>query len=454
MIEQWLTSIAPGAAPAAMHPSPDDFMTSDPGVLSDLNARGLLHQFTFADQPDWLARQSVTAYAGFDPTADSLHIGHMLPALGLARLQRAGHRPIAVVGGGTGLIGDPSGKGSERPMLTRDEIAANTLGIAAQLRRLLDFEGPRAARLVDNADWLCRLNLVEFLRDIGKHFTVNAMVQRDSVQLRLRTEQGISFTEFTYALLQAYDFLELFDRFDCRLQIGGSDQWGNILDGRELIRVLRGADAHGLTQVLVTKADGSKFGKSEAGNIWLDPRRTTPYRFHQFWLNTDDADAVRYLRFFTFLDMEEIAAIEARHLADPSRREAQRALADEVTAMVHGQGAVEAARRAAAVLFEGGDLRELSASELEEGLGEAPRVPAPRADLGSPRLDLPSALLLCGLVKSKGEARTHIQNGAVAVNQRVETDARRVLTSDDLLANRFVVLRRGKKNYSLIDVQG
>lgn len=428
-------------------------MTSDTGVLSDLNARGLLHQFTFADQPDWLARQSVTAYAGFDPTADSLHIGHMLPALGLARLQRAGHRPIAVVGGGTGLIGDPSGKGSERPMLTRDEIAANAQGIAAQLRRLVDFDGPRAARLVDNSEWLCRLNLVEFLRDIGKHFTVNAMVQRDSVQLRLRTEQGISFTEFTYALLQAYDFLELFDRFDCRLQIGGSDQWGNILDGRELIRLLRGADAHGLTQVLVTKADGSKFGKSEAGNVWLDPRRTSPYRFHQFWLNTDDADAVRYLRFFTFLGLEEIAAIETRHLADPSRREAQRTLADEVTAMVHGQAAVEAARRAAAVLFEGGDLRELSASDLEEGLGEAPRVPAPRADLGSPRLDLPSALLLCGLVKSKGEARTHIQNGAVAVNQKVETDARRVLTSEDLLANRFVVLRRGKKNYSLIDVQ-
>lgn len=429
-------------------------MSTDHGVVSDLRARGLLHQFTFADQPDWLFRNSVTAYAGFDPTADSLHIGHMLPALGLARLQRAGHRPIAVVGGGTGLIGDPSGKASERPMLTRDEIVANTEGIAAQLRRLLDFDGPRAARLVDNAEWLCRLNLVEFLRDIGKHFTVNTMVQRDSVQLRLRTEQGISFTEFTYALLQAYDFLELFDRHDCRLQIGGSDQWGNILDGRELIRVLRGAEAHGLTQVLVTKADGSKFGKSESGNVWLDPRRTSPYRFHQFWLNTDDADAVRYLKFFTFLEVEEIAAIESRHLADPSRREAQRTLADEVTALVHGKDAVTAARRAASVLFEGGDLRELSASELEEGLGEAPRVAAPREDFGSPRLDLPSALVLCGLARSKSEARTHVQNGAVAVNQKVETDARRVLTTEDLLADRFVVLRRGKKHYSLIEVRG
>lgn len=429
-------------------------MNTDLGVLSDLRTRGLLHQFTFGDQPDWLARASVTVYAGFDPTADSLHIGHLLPALGLARLQQAGHRPIAVVGGGTGLIGDPSGKANERPMLTREEIEANAAGIGAQLRRLLDFDGPRAAIMVDNSEWLCRLNLVEFLRDVGKHFTVNTMVQRDSVQLRLRTEQGISFTEFTYALLQAYDFLELFDRHGCRLQIGGSDQWGNILDGRELIRVLRNEEAHGLTQVLVTKSDGSKFGKSEAGNVWLDPKRTSPYRFHQFWLNTDDADVLRYLRFFTFLGLDEIAALEASHLADPSRRGAQRALADHVTALVHGDDAVRAARRTASVLFEGGDLRSLSASELEQGLSEAPRVRAPRGDLGSPRLDLSAALVLCGLVKSKSEARTHIQNGAVAVNQGLENDPRRVLSADDLLAGRFVVLRRGKKNYSLIEFEG
>lgn len=428
-------------------------MSAESGVLSQLRARGLLHQYTFGEQADWLERRPVTVYAGFDPTADSLHIGHLLPALGLARLQRAGHRPIAVVGGGTGLIGDPSGKASERPMLSREEIQANTEGIARQLERLLEFDGPRAARLVDNAEWLCQLHLVEFLRDIGKHFTVNSMVQRDSVQLRLQSEQGISFTEFTYALLQAYDFLELFDRFDCRLQIGGSDQWGNILDGRELIRVLRNDEAHGLTQVLVTRSDGSKFGKSESGNVWLDPRRTSPYRFHQFWLNVDDADVVKYLKFFTFSSLDEIAGLEARHLADPSKREAQHALADSVTAMIHGQDAVDAARRAAAVLFEGGDLRGLSASELQEGLGEAPRVSAPRADLGSPRLDLPSALVLCGLVKSKSEARTHIQNGAVAVNQQIETDPRRTLAAEDLLAGRFVVLRRGKKNFTLIEIQ-
>ncbi len=427
-------------------------MSTNLGVLADFRARELLHQFTFGDQPDWLATRSVTAYAGFDPTADSLHIGHLLPALGLARLQRAGHRPIAVVGGGTGLIGDPSGKASERPMLTRDDIAANTAGIAAQLRRLLDFEGPRGAVLVDNAEWLCQLRLVDFLRDIGKHFTVNTMVQRDSVQLRLATEQGISFTEFTYALLQAFDFLELFDRYGCRLQIGGSDQWGNILDGRELIRVLRGAEAHGLTQVLVTKADGSKFGKSESGNVWLDPKRTSPYRFHQFWLNVDDADAVRYLKFFTFLPVEEIDLLGARHASDPAKREAQRALADAVTELVHGADALQSVKRAAAVLFEGGDLRVLNAAELEDGLGEAPRVPAPRADFGTPRLDLPSALVLAGLVKSKGEARTHIQNGAVAINQQVEKDVRRVLSAADLLAGRYVVLRRGKKNYGLIEL--
>lgn len=426
-------------------------MSADLGVLSDFRARGLLHQFTFAEQPDWLERTRVTAYAGFDPTADSLHIGHLLPALGLARLQRSGHRPIAVVGGGTGMIGDPSGKPSERPMLSRAEIQANSAAIAVQLRRVLDFDGPNPAVLVDNVEWLGRVNLIEFLRDVGKHFTVNSMVQRDSVQLRLASEQGISFTEFTYALLQAYDFLELFDRFGCRLQIGGSDQWGNILDGRELIRVLRNEEAHGLTQVLVTKSDGSKFGKSESGNVWLDPRRTSPYRFHQFWLNVDDTDAVRYLKYFTFLEVEEINSLESSHRSDPSKREAQRRLADAVTAMVHGEEAVRAARRAASVLFEGGDLRELSAIELEDGLGEAPRVRASLSDLVPSGLDLPSALVRCGLVKSKSEARTHIENGAVAINQRIEQDTKRRLTEADLLAGRFVVLRRGKKNFTLIE---
>lgn len=427
-------------------------MSSAPDFLVDLRARGLLHQATFDLSDPWLTQRSVAAYAGFDPTADSLHIGHLLPALGLRRLQLAGHRPIAVAGGGTGLIGDPSGKATERPMLSADTIRSNTAAIGKQLESLLDFEGPKAARLVDNAEWLCGLNLVEFLRDIGKHFSVNAMVQRDSVQLRLASrDQGISFTEFTYALLQAYDFLELFDRFGCMLQIGGSDQWGNILDGKHLIRVLRGAEAHGLTQVLVTKSDGSKFGKSESGNIWLDPKRTSPYQFHQFWLNVDDADAIRYLKFFTFLDLPHIAGIAAESERVPSQRLAQRKLADEVTRIVHGRDAVEAARRTASILFEGGDLRELSAAELEDGLSEAPRVAIPRDQLTAATVDLVSAVVMAGLAKSKSEARTHITNGAVSLNQLPVTDTKRVLGLADLLADRFVLLRRGKKNYSLLD---
>ena len=429
-------------------------MPVSPDLVGDLQARGLLHQATFDLDDPWLCEGSVTAYAGFDPTADSLHIGHLLPALGLRRLQLAGHRPIAVAGGGTGLIGDPSGKATERPMLTVDAIRANTQAIGRQLSSLLDFDGDLAARLVDNAEWLCKLNLVEFLRDIGKHFSVNAMVQRDSVQLRLASrDQGISFTEFTYALLQAYDFLELHDRFGCRLQIGGSDQWGNILDGKHLIRVLRGAEAHGLTQVLVTKSDGSKFGKSESGNIWLDPKRTSPYQFHQFWLNVEDADAVRYLKFFTFLELEEIGGIEAENQRDPSRRHAQRALADAVTALVHGQAAVTAAKRTAAILFEGGDLRELTAEQLEDGLREAPRANIDRAQISAGTLDLVSAVVVAGLAKSKSEARTHVTNGAVSLNQAVVTDAKRILGPEDLLTGRFVLLRRGKKHYSLLDAQ-
>lgn len=430
-------------------------MGAAPDFVGDLQARGLLHQSTFEPHDPWLRNASVTAYAGFDPTADSLHIGHLLPALGLRRLQLCGHRPIAVAGGGTGLIGDPSGKATERPMLSEEAIRSNTAAIGAQLAKLLDFEGPCAARLIDNADWLCRLNLVEFLRDIGKHFSVNAMVQRDSVQLRLASrDQGISFTEFTYALLQAYDFLELHDRFGCLLQIGGSDQWGNILDGKHLIRVLRGAEAHGLTQVLVTKSDGSKFGKSESGNIWLDPRRTSPYQFHQFWLNVDDADAIRYLKFFTFLELPEIESVAEAGGRNPSSRIPQRRLADEVTAIVHGRDAVAAARRTATVLFEGGDLRELSAQELEDGLREAPRAAIDAAQLGTPALDLVTALVVAGLAKSKTEARTHITNGAVSLNQVLVTDVKRLVEREDLLSGRFVVLRRGKKHYSLLDAQG
>jgi len=426
-----------------------------PDFVADLEARGLLHQCTATDVAELLRREPFTAYIGFDPTADSLHIGSLLPVLALMRLQRAGHFPIAVVGGGTGMIGDPSGKSAERSMLTREQIDANCAGVRAQLERFLDFTGPRAARLVNNMEWLGPLNVIEFLRDIGKHFSVNSMIQRDSVQLRLSgRDQGISFTEFTYALLQAYDFLELHDRFGCRLQVGGSDQWGNITDGVELIRRLRQGSAYGVTMPLVTRSDGSKFGKSESGNVWIDGKRTSPFAFYQFWLNVADAEAARYLRFFTFLETEAIGALEARHASRPEQREAQRELAAQVTAMVHGDAALASARRTTSVLFEGGDLRTLDAAELDEGLREAPRTPVGRDELASGTLDLPSALARTGLAPSKGQARTFIQQGAVSVNGDVVREESRKLGAADLLAGRFVVLRRGKKTYALLDVNG
>ena len=419
---------------------------------ADLEARGLVHQVTSRDAVELLRTTSMTAYIGFDPTADSLHVGSLLPVLALMRLQRAGHDPIAVVGGGTGMIGDPSGRSAERNLLTAEQLEVNLAGQKRQLERFLDFSGAHAARVVNNLDWLGKLDLIGFLRDVGKHFSVNAMTQRDSVQLRLSgRDQGISFTEFAYALLQAYDFLELFDRYGCRLQMGGSDQWGNITDGCELIRRLRQGSAFGLTMPLVTRSDGTKFGKSEAGNVWIDEKRTSPFAFYQYWLNTPDADVVRSLRYFTFIPATEIDAIGAAHERAPERREAQRRLAREVTAMVHGDAALARAQRASDVLFEGGDLRTLSPAEIAEGLADAPHTRVPAAELAGAGLDLPSALVRCGLAPSKGQARTSIEAGAVSVNHEVVKDVGRMLTQRDLLAERFVVLRRGKKTYSLID---
>ena len=430
-------------------------LVNKPDFHADLAARGLVHQVTSPDAIELLRTSSVTAYIGFDPTADSLHVGSLLPVLALVRLQRAGHEPIAVMGGGTGMIGDPSGKSSERNLLTPQLLAANLAGQRKQLERFLDFSGAHAARMVNNLDWLGKLDLIGFLRDIGKHFSVNAMTQRDSVQLRLTgRDQGISFTEFTYALLQAYDFLELFDRYGCRLQMGGSDQWGNITDGVELIRRLRQGQAYGLTMPLVTKSDGTKFGKSESGNVWIDEARTSVFAFYQFWLNTPDDDVARSLRFFTFLDVLEIDALVDHHAKHPEKREAQRVLAREVTTLVHGADALSKAERATAVLFEGGDLRTLSPAEIAEGLADAPRTGVPRAQLSGGGLDLPTALVRCGLAPSKGQARTAIEQGAVSVNHELVKDTARVLTERDLLAERFVVLRRGKKTYSLIDIAG
>ncbi len=419
----------------------------------DLTDRGLVHQATSPDLAELLRKESITAYIGFDPTAASLHVGSLLPALALARLQRAGHHPIAILGGGTGLIGDPSGKATERSMLTKDQLAVNLAGIKSQLERFLDFSGACAARLIDNADWLCKLSLVDFLRDIGKHFSVSQMVQRDSVQIRLSSrEHGISFTEFSYSLMQAYDYLELFDRFGCRLQLGGSDQWGNIVDGTDLIRRLRGGAAFGLTMPLVTKTDGTKFGKSETGNIWLDAELTRPFQMYQFWLNADDKDVGRFLRFFTFLPMAEIAGLEAQAAAQPEKRVAQKALAAAVTELVHGKGAVDSALRATTVLFEGGDLRALSADEIQDAFAGAPRSQLPRDKFVGEGIDIVSLLASSGLSQSKGQARQSVQEGAIAVNNQPAKDVAHRVRASDLIAERFLVLRRGKKTYHVVEV--
>jgi tyrosyl-tRNA synthetase len=420
--------------------------------VGDLEARGLVHQATAPELREEMAKEPFAGYVGFDPTAASLHVGSLLPVLALARLQRAGHRPIAVIGGGTGMIGDPSGKESERPMLTPERIALNLAGIRSQLERFLDFgAGTGGAVLIDNAEWLCSLSLVDFLRDVGKHFSVNAMVAKDSVRIRLESrDQGISFTEFTYSLMQAYDFLELHDRFGCRLQMGGSDQWGNIVAGTDLIRRRRGVSAYGLTLPLVTRADGKKFGKSEQGNIWLDAGLTSPYEFFQFWLNSDDADVVRYLSSFTFLPVEAIAELAAAVASDPARREAQKVLAAEVTRLVHGPEALARAERSTAVLFAGDDLSALSAQELAEAFAGSPATDLPRAALGTPEASLTAVLAQTGLAPSRGKARTDVTSGGVYVGNRRVSDPNYVLSEADLLAGGFIVLRRGKKSYCVV----
>ncbi len=330
-------------------------------LLEELKWRGQLFQHT-EQVESALDRGQVTGYVGFDPTAPSLHVGNLVPVMALVHLQRAGHRPIALVGGGTGLIGDPSGKASERPLSDETTVAANAASIKKQLEKFLDFGGPAAATMLDNAEWLTQLKAIDFMRDVGKHFTVNFMLQKESVKGRM--EAGISFTEFSYMLLQAYDFLELHRRHGVTLQMGGSDQWGNITAGTELIRRAVGGEAHGITLPLITTSTGAKFGKSEAGAVWLDPTRTSPYKFYQFWINTDDRDVGKYLRTFTLLSHEEIEGLDASAAGSPEKREAQRALARDVTARVHGDGAVRAAEEVSGLLFGGADPASLSTTAL------------------------------------------------------------------------------------------
>ncbi|MFN2606958.1 MAG: tyrosine--tRNA ligase [Acidimicrobiales bacterium] len=420
-------------------------------VMAELAWRGSVYQVTDEDLAAKLATaRPVPVYVGFDATADSLHVGHLVGAFALARFQRAGHRPIALVGGGTALVGDPSGKEAERPLLTVEEIDANAAGIRAQLERFIEFgEGPTAGVLVNNADWLRTLGLTDFLRDVGKHFTVNAMVAKESVRARLEErEQGISYTEFSYMLLQAYDFLHLHDRLGCRLQGGGSDQWGNITAGIDLTRRARGAEVWGLTWPLLTKADGTKFAKTESGAVWLDPARTSPYRFWQFWVQVDDRDVLRYLRLLTFLDRAPLAALEAEVAAHPEGRGAQRVLADEVTTAVHGRAATAAARRAADALFRG-ELRDLDESTLLDVLAEAPSTTRSRSDLAA-GLGVVDLLVGTGLEPSRSAARATVGGGGAYVNDRRVTDPDQRVGEPDLLAGGYVVLRKGKRRYHLV----
>jgi tyrosyl-tRNA synthetase len=421
-------------------------------LFSELQWRGLVYDSTHGAQ-ELLAREKVTAYSGFDPTASSLHVGHLLPIMGLARLQRFGHHPIALVGGGTGLIGDPSGKTTERTLLSAADVEGNVQGIRAQLERFLDFAAPsNPARLVDNADWLTSMSAMEFLRDVGKYFTVNYLLARESVKRRMEGDEGISYTEFSYSLLQAYDFLVLHDRYACRLQIGGSDQWGNIVGGTDLIRKLRGASAHGLVMPLLTTASGTKFGKTEAGSVWLDAVRTSPFRFYQFWLNSEDRDVVTYLKFFTLKSREDIAELEREAAEHPERREAQRALAREVTAIVHGGHQVARAEQAAAILF-GGSLVEATVDDILMVFDDAPSISIAGSSLegGIGAADL---AVRAGLAASKGEAGRLIKQGGLYVNDRRLQEERGQITMADAIGRSVIVLRKGQRERRIVRIDG
>ena len=415
-------------------------MHSKNSLLEELSWRGMVYQHTDG-LPDALATGQLSAYAGFDPTAPSLHVGNLVPVMGLAQLQRAGHRPLALVGGGTGLIGDPSGKTAERQLASVEEIENNSRAIEKQLRRFLDFDGKNAALMRDNAEWLRQLKAVEFMRDVGKHFTVNYMLAKDSVQSRI--EGGISFTEFSYMLLQAYDFLELNRREGVTLQIGGSDQWGNITAGLELIRRVEGKTAHALTMPLVTTASGTKFGKTEEGAVWLDPARTSPYKFYQYWINIEDRDAGRYLRLFTLMPRQEIEALEKLTTLAPEKREAQQAQARDVTARVHGDDAARVAEEVSRVLFGKADPTSLTEPVLRALSEEVPFAEAAETP------NLLDALVTLKLAASKSAARRLVEQGGVYVNgQRAAGDTD--LTSTKPLAGKYHLLRKGARDYGLI----
>ena len=430
-------------------------MTSRP-FLEELAWRGLLVQHT-EGAPEALAAGQVTGYCGFDPTADSLHVGNLVPIMGLVHLQRAGHRPMALVGGGTGLIGDPSGRANERPLADTGVIEANAGKIRDQLERFLDFSGSSAAQLRNNADWLVPLPAIDFLRDVGKHFSVNYMMAKDSVKSRL--EDGITFTEFAYMLLQAYDFLELHRRYGVTFQIGGSDQWGNITAGTELVRRSIGGSVHGVTFPLVTRSDGAKFGKSESGNVWLDGARTSPYRFYQFWINADDRDTARFLRYFTLMNREEVEALDRAIAERPETREAQAALAMEVTARVHGEDAAGTARDASRILFDRlADPRSLTPAALQMLRDEIPfrRLQTVRdVTIGNGeqvQASVVDMLVETGLVKSRGDAKRQIQQGAVTVNGRRFGADELSVGAGEAIAGVYFLIRKGARDVALVEL--
>lgn len=412
-------------------------------LLKDLDWRGITYQQTDAEGLEkQLEKESISIYCGIDPTADSMHIGHLLPFLTLRRFQNAGHRPLVLVGGATGLIGDPSGKSEERKLQTVEAIQENVACIKVQLESIFDFQGENGAVMVNNYDWIGSMDVVTFLRDFGKNVGVNYMLAKDTISSRL--ESGISFTEFTYTILQAMDFNHLYDHYNCKLQIGGSDQWGNITTGLEMIRKTHDEEtkAFGFTIPLVTKADGTKFGKTESGAIWLDPKKTSPYEFYQFWINTADADVVKYLKYFTFLSHEEIDALAQSVETEPHLRKAQKALGEEMTKMIHGEEALDQAIRISAALFSG-DIKSLSAAEILEGFKDVPTVEVSASE----ELGLVDLLVDAKISPSKRQAREDVGNGAIYINGERTTDLQHVMGAEDKIENKFTIIRRGKKKY-------
>ena len=422
-------------------------------ILEDLRWRGLYADCTDIEAlTQRLLQGPITLYAGFDPTADSLHVGNLVPLLALRRFQIAGHRPIALAGGATGMVGDPSGRSTERNLQSAEQVAHNISAIRKQLERFLDFSAANnPARLVDNASWTAPITFLEFLRDVGKYFPINAMLAKDSVRSRLEGEGGISYTEFSYQLLQANDFLHLRETAQCELQVGATDQWGNITAGTDLIRKKSGATAWGLTFPLLTKSDGTKYGKSASGAVWLDPKRTTPYRFYQFFMQAEDADVIKLLKVLTFLSQEEITALEGEVQRNAGARAAQKALAQAVTSLVHGESAAADALRASEIMF-GGKLDGISESVFRDVVGEIPTFDFEKSKLEGTGTSLLDVLIHAGLAPSRGQARKDVDGGGIYLNNVRVTESSRSVTSADLLFSGFLLLRKGKRTYAVLCV--